>query len=91
MDLTNPVTQQIIGGVIRSVIIAIGGGAIMTGNQESSLAGALAVVLGIGWSIWQKRKTAANSHATLTTAVQATAASPADASAIIAQAKAGKF
>ncbi|HEY2010511.1 MAG TPA: hypothetical protein VGH23_16095 [Rhizomicrobium sp.] len=89
MDLSNPKTQALIGAVIRAILVAAGGGGLMSGDQISSLAGALAVVAGLGWSLWQKRNSV--SHATLTTAVQQTASNPQNASAIIAAAKQGHF
>lgn len=91
MDLSNPVTQQIVGGIIRSLIVAAGGAGIMSGDQLGVFAGAVAALIGVGWSIYQKRATAKDSHAMLTQAVELTAAAPHNADSIIAAAKAGKF
>lgn len=91
MDLSNPVTQQMIGGVIRSILVACGGAAIMSGDQLGIVAGAIAALIGVGWSIYQKKSAHENAHVTTAIAVHAAVANPQNASAIIADAKAGKF
>lgn len=51
-------TPEIIGSVLRSIIIAIGGGFITNGyideSQLNTIAGGIAVAVGLGWSILQK-------------------------------------
>lgn len=91
-------TQAILGGIVRSLIIAAGGGALLSTDQIASVAGALAVLIGVAWSAWQKHKTAAKNTATLTQAVTAAAAidpkadtATQEAAAIVAAATAGKF
>ena len=96
-DPSDPVTQAQIGGIIRSLLIAAGGAGFMTDNQEAQAAGIAAALIGLIWSIYQKHKAAQQvqattvSHAQLVAAVNAAAATPANATDIIAAAKAGQF
>lgn len=91
MDLSNPTTQAMIGGIIRSILVAAGGAGVMSGDQLGVIAGALAALIGVGWSIYQKKSAADSKVITVATAVHAAAATPENALAIIADAKAGKF
>ena len=47
MDLTNPTAQQMIGAILRSLLIAAGAGTAMSQDQLTAGAGALAVLVGI--------------------------------------------
>lgn len=89
IDFSNPNTQQIMGGVIRAAMVAAGMGGVLSDNQMGIVAGAISALFAVAWSVLQKNKSV--SHDTLAAAVQAAAANPANADAIIAQAKAGKF
>jgi len=55
-------TPEIIGSVLRSIIIAIGGGFITNGyldqSQLDTIAGGAAVAVGLAWSIIQKLRAA---------------------------------
>lgn len=51
-------TPEIMGGLIRSMLVAVGAGAVFDGNQLTALAGALAVIGGMVWSVIQKRRSA---------------------------------
>jgi hypothetical protein len=51
--------QQIIGGIVRSGVIAFGawaaaGGVTLTGTQLDQLSGVILMLAGVGWSIVQK-------------------------------------
>jgi hypothetical protein len=89
MDLSNPVTQQMMGGVIRSILVAGGGAGIFSGDQLGIVAGSLAALIGVAWSLYQKRAAATDKHVTVAAAVHATVANPQNATNIIAAAKAG--
>ena len=90
-DLSNPQTQAILGGIVRSLLVAAGGAGMMSGDQLGTVAGAIVALAGVAWSIYQKHNSSVTAHATLTTAVNAAASSPTDATDIIAAAKTGKF
>ena len=91
MDFSNPTTHAMIGGIIRAALVAIGTGGVMSSNQIGVVAGAIAALFGVAWSIYQKHAQASTSHQTLTNAVQAAAPTPEIANSVIADAKAGKF
>lgn len=87
--LKNP---QVLGGLIKVLISALGGGAIFTGDQMAAVAGALAVVVTVVWSAVThsgsvSKKAAAGA---VEAAAKAESGSP-DAEALVAAAKAGKF
>lgn len=90
-DLSSPEMQAMVGGVIRHLIVLAGGAGVLSQNQLGQLAGALAVIVGIGWSIYQKKSASTAAHVTLTAAVNATDATPASAAAVIDLAKSGKI
>lgn len=91
-DLSNPTTQAMIGGFVRSGLIwlagIIGASGYFTNTDAATAAGLIVGAAGLVWSIIQKRNAAANAHATVITAVTATARNPAAAPAVIAAAKA---
>lgn len=89
MDVSNPVTQQMIGGLIRSLLIAAGAGSALSGDQLTASAGALAVLVGIAWSLAQKRLSAEAQHAAVVEAVARVAADPASAHDVVAASRAG--
>lgn len=89
MDFSNPVTQQMIGGVIRSLLIAVGAGGALSGDQLTAGAGALAVLVGICWSLASKRLAADKQHDAVVRAVVTVAADPSTAHAVIAESRAG--
>lgn len=47
-------TPQIVGAVIRHMLGAVGAVGWMSDGDTEQLAGALAVVVSVGWSIYQK-------------------------------------
>jgi hypothetical protein len=88
----NENTQAYIGSVIRALLTLspfittkLGGDGITT------TASIIAAIIALVWSLWQKKSTNTNAHAKLENAVNAAAATPENASSIIAAAKAGKF
>lgn len=89
MDFSNPVTLQMIGGVIRSILIAVGAGSALSGDQLTAGAGALAVLIGIGWSMASKRLAADAQHDAVVKAVTAVAADSSTAHDVIAASRAG--
>lgn len=48
-------TKAMLGGIIRSIIIAIGGGATFSADQITAISGAAAVLIGVAWSLIQKK------------------------------------
>jgi 2-methylcitrate dehydratase PrpD len=50
------VTPQIIGAVLRHLLGAVGAVGWMSDSDAEQVAGALALLVTIGWSIWQKRQ-----------------------------------
>lgn len=91
MDLSNPATQQVIGALIRSILIAVGAGTAMNPDQITAGAGALAVMIGIAWSLFQKRSAAEAQHAAVVRAVGRVAADPNSAHEVIAASRAGSL
>lgn len=89
MDLSNPLTLQIIGGVIRSLLIAAGAGSAMSGDQLTAGAGAIAVLIGIAWSMASKRLAADAQHEAVVKAVSAVVADPQSAHEVIAASRRG--
>lgn len=51
-------TPQIIGAVIRHLLGAVGAVGWMSDGQAEQVAGALALLVSIGWSIYQKKQAA---------------------------------
>lgn len=49
-------TKAMIGSIIRTVLITIGGGAFFGNDQITAIAGALAILVGAGWSLYQKHQ-----------------------------------
>lgn len=86
-DPSDPTTRAQIGGLIRSLII-MAGGLGLTGDQTSQIAGALAVVVGVLWSLWQKHSSDQAHQATTATVANAVAANPQNVAATLAAAKA---
>jgi len=48
-------TKAMLGGLIRSAIIAFGAGAYFTGDQLTAISGAAAILIGVAWSLIQKK------------------------------------
>jgi len=51
-------TKAMLGGIIRAIIIAIGGGASFSPDQITAISGAAAVLIGVAWSLIQKKNAA---------------------------------
>jgi hypothetical protein len=47
-------TTQIIGSLVRALLASLGGASLASEGQIDQIVGALAVLVTIGWSIWQK-------------------------------------
>jgi hypothetical protein len=77
-----------IGSLVRALILAAGLGGMFTGDQLTQFAGAVAMIVSIGWGLWQKKSAAEDKHATVVKAVQAVA-SGTEPHAVIAASKAG--
>ena len=54
----NPFYSQVIGAVIRHALGVIGAAGTFSENDVQQLAGAVAVLISISWSIYQKSQTA---------------------------------
>jgi hypothetical protein len=54
----NPLYTQVIAAVIRHTLAAFGVAGAVSDDEISRLLGALAVVVSIGWSVWQKYQAA---------------------------------
>jgi hypothetical protein len=50
------VTPQIIGALVRHAIGAFGAIGWVSDSEAEQMAGALALLVSLGWSIWQKRQ-----------------------------------
>ena len=48
-------TKAMLGSIIRTLIVTLGGGAVFSPDQVTALSGALAVLAALGWSLYQKR------------------------------------
>jgi len=48
-------TKAMLGGILRSVLIAIGGGLYFTQDQMTAISGAAAILIGVAWSLIQKK------------------------------------
>jgi len=48
-------TKAMLGSVIRALIIAIGGGLYFTQDQVTAISGAAAILVGVAWSLIQKK------------------------------------
>ena len=51
-------TKAMLGGIVRSVLIAIGGGLYFTNDQLTIVSGAAAILIGVAWSLVQKKNAA---------------------------------
>ena len=91
MDLTNPTAQQMIGAILLSLLIAAGAGTAMSQDQLTAGAGALAVLIGIAWSLAQKRFQVESQHAAVVRAVGRVAADPMSAHEVIEASRAGQL
>lgn len=47
-------TAQILGSLVRAVLAALGGASLVSDGQIDQIVGALAVLVTVAWSIWQK-------------------------------------
>lgn len=48
--------KSILSAIVRHLLTTFGGGAVFSGTDVDAIVGALAVIIGIGWSIYEKRK-----------------------------------
>ncbi len=48
-------TKAMLGSVVRALIIAIGGGLYFTSDQLTAISGAAAILIGVVWSLIQKK------------------------------------
>lgn len=51
-------TKAMLGSIVRSVLIAIGGGLYFTNDQLTVVSGAAAILIGVAWSLIQKKNAA---------------------------------
>ena len=49
----NPIYTRLIGAVVRAVLVALGG-ASLSDDEISNVIGAVLVIAGVGWSIYEK-------------------------------------
>lgn len=56
-------TKAMLGGIVRSVLIAIGGGLYFTNDQLTMISGAAAILIGVAWSLIQKKNAGAKLQA----------------------------
>jgi hypothetical protein len=47
-------TTQLIGGIVRAVLASLGGASLASDGQIDQIVGALAVLVTVAWSVWQK-------------------------------------
>lgn len=47
-------TPQIIGAILRAILASIGGAGLASDNDVEQLSGAVAVLVTVAWSIYQK-------------------------------------
>jgi hypothetical protein len=50
-------TTQLIGGIVRAVLASLGGASLASEGQIDQIVGALAVLVTVAWSVWQKYQT----------------------------------
>jgi hypothetical protein len=50
-------TTQLIGGIVRAVLASLGGASLASDGQIDQIVGALAVLVTVAWSVWQKYQT----------------------------------
>jgi hypothetical protein len=50
--------KKMVGSVVRHVLTFGGGAAVVSDEDITKLCGAIAALIGIAWSIWQKSRTA---------------------------------
>lgn len=46
----------IIGALVRQALTLVGATGVLTGGQIEQVAGAAAVLISVGWSLWNKKK-----------------------------------
>lgn len=49
-------TTEQIAGIVRAVLAAAGGGAVLTADLLTQVAGAVAVLVSVAWSVLSKKK-----------------------------------
>jgi hypothetical protein len=54
----NPLYTQVLAAIVRHVLAAFGVAGAVSDDEISRLLGALAVIVSIGWSVWQKYQAA---------------------------------
>jgi len=95
MDFSDPVTQAMVGSIIRSALMAAGAGGVFTGDQIGMLAGAGAMIVSVLWGLYQKRSSAAKQadqqHAAVSRAVGLLATNKASVTDVLAMSAAGKL
>jgi hypothetical protein len=105
-DFSNPTTQAMWGGFIRSALIMAGGFG-LSQNQLVQVSGAVVCLIGVGWSLYAHKSQANAANTQVAVAVQAVqassapgaaaavvaahAANPGDVSAMRAAARSGTF
>ena len=47
-------TSQIIGSLVRALLASLGGASLASEGQIDQIVGALAVLVTVAWSVWQK-------------------------------------
>lgn len=52
----NPMVVSTVALVLRHALTAVGALGVMTGTQLEAVVGGAAVVVGLGWSWWNKKK-----------------------------------
>ena len=50
-------TTQIVGALVRALLASLGGASLASEGQIDQIVGALAVLITVIWSIWQKVQT----------------------------------
>ena len=84
-DFSNPTTQAMWGGFIRSAMIMAGGFG-LSQSQLVQVSGAIVCLLGVGWSLWAHKSQAVAANTQVAVAVQAVMGSsaPGAAAAVVA-------
>lgn len=47
-------TSQIVGALVRALLASLGGASMASDNEVDQIVGAIAVLVTVGWSIYQK-------------------------------------
>jgi hypothetical protein len=50
-------TSQIVGSLVRAILASLGGASLASDGQIDQIVGALAVLVTVAWSVWQKYQT----------------------------------